>query len=292
MKKIKVFLAGLIMLVFMTGMLPLQTKAQGQGSVNLQYFYDNLSPYGSWVSSPRYGNVWVPDVAEGFRPYYSNGRWVFTNDGWMWASDYDWGWAPFHYGRWVYDRQYSWMWVPGYDWAPAWVTWGSYSGYYGWAPMGPGVAFNIGYHPPIDYWVFVSPMYMMEPGEWSNHCYRGSNNRIRFDERTSLTVVNNITVVNNVHNYNGRRFSAGPTREGYEKAVNRKVEAVSLRDNDKPGKVELKGNEARVYRPKVDAADKGTAKPAKVVPIENLKRVNPGKPPQPQHQPKEQVKPP
>ena len=60
--------------------------------VNYQTFYDELSPHGRWIEYPGQGYVWVPDAGADFRPYSSNGRWVYTNDyEWMWVSDYDWG---------------------------------------------------------------------------------------------------------------------------------------------------------------------------------------------------------
>ena len=67
-------------------------------------FRDALAPYGQWVQSPQYGNVWVPSqeiVGSDFTPYYSGGRWNYTDYGWTWVSEYNWGWAPFHYGRWI-----------------------------------------------------------------------------------------------------------------------------------------------------------------------------------------------
>jgi hypothetical protein len=96
-----------------------------QGTVSLQVFYDELSPYGNWVSYNNYGFVWIPEAGLDFYPYSSNGKWVFTDTGWTWYSGYNWGWAPFHYGRWLYDNSYGWMWVPDTEWGPAWVTWRS-----------------------------------------------------------------------------------------------------------------------------------------------------------------------
>ena len=69
--------------------------------ITYQQFYDDLSPYGNWVNYQGYGYVWAP-YEQGFRPYYNNGHWVYTNYGWTWVSGYDWGWAPFHYGRWLF----------------------------------------------------------------------------------------------------------------------------------------------------------------------------------------------
>src|SRR4051812_8663529 len=83
-----------------------------------QVFYDELSPYGTWVYDPDYGNIWVPDVEEDFQPYATRGYWALTSYGNTWVSDYDWGWAPFHYGRWRFDNYYGWTWIPGYEWAP------------------------------------------------------------------------------------------------------------------------------------------------------------------------------
>jgi hypothetical protein len=97
-------------------------------------FYDDLSPYGQWVQTPEYGRVWIPDAGPDFQPYASNGHWVMTEYGNTWVSDYAWGWAPFHYGRWYQDRYRGWAWIPGRDWGPAWVSWRSGGGYYGWAP--------------------------------------------------------------------------------------------------------------------------------------------------------------
>src|SRR5438552_2831857 len=67
---------------------------------SFQLFYDDLSPYGTWVSYPSYGYVWVPSMGAGFVPYSTGGHWEFSEYGWTWVSDYAWGWGPYHYGRW------------------------------------------------------------------------------------------------------------------------------------------------------------------------------------------------
>ena len=105
-----------------------------------QDFRDALSPYGSWVSTAEYGQVWIPSTAvvgADFTPYYSGGRWNYTDYGWTWVSDYSWGWAPFHYGRWHVIGNYGWCWIPGRIWGPAWVHWRMGGGYVGWAPLPP-----------------------------------------------------------------------------------------------------------------------------------------------------------
>ncbi|MBM4345484.1 MAG: hypothetical protein FJ100_19095, partial [Deltaproteobacteria bacterium] len=118
------------------------------------YFAD-LTGYGSWVSTPQYGRVWVPyaNRTAGWRPYFF-GRWLYTAYGWAWHSEESWA-ATYHYGRWGWVTGYGWVWVPGYTWAPAWVVWRHGGGCVGWAPMGPDYA--VGAHVDIhySYWIFV-----------------------------------------------------------------------------------------------------------------------------------------
>jgi hypothetical protein len=129
-----------------TGNKPEQTPTK-------ENFQRTLSPYGRWVSTPEYGEVWIPNVSGDWRPY-TNGEWANTDYGWTFVSYDPWGWAPFHYGRWFYYNPYGWAWIPGYEWAPAWVTWRYGGGYIGWAPLGPfGV--GLGYYGYPSLWCFV-----------------------------------------------------------------------------------------------------------------------------------------
>ncbi len=114
---------------------------------NYNIFYNSLAPYGSWVTVPSYGYVWQPTCAvatPGWRPYWNNGCWAWTDAGWYWNSSYSWGWAPFHYGTWVQAPSVGWCWVPGSTWAPSWVTFRYGGGYCGWAPLPPGCGFSTG----------------------------------------------------------------------------------------------------------------------------------------------------
>lgn len=116
------------------------------GSFGLSDYYDDLEPYGTWVSV-SYGWAWCPlDVSASWRPY-TVGRWVYTDWGWMWISADPWGSTPYHYGRWAYDDFYGWIWVPGDVWAPAWVTWRYGGEWIGWAPLPPefGWSTSIGF---------------------------------------------------------------------------------------------------------------------------------------------------
>src|SRR6185503_15331676 len=56
-------------------------------NINIGTFYDDLAPYGYWVSyHGRY--VWIPeDMDDDWRPY-TEGHWVYTRRyGWMWVSE-------------------------------------------------------------------------------------------------------------------------------------------------------------------------------------------------------------
>jgi hypothetical protein len=113
-----------------------------------EYFYDSLSPYGTWVDVDGYGRCWRPTVCTtvpNWRPYCDRGRWVYTDSGWYWMSDYSWGSVAFHYGRWFSHPRWGWCWWPNNVWAPSWVTWRYTGDYCGWAPLPPNSIYTPGY---------------------------------------------------------------------------------------------------------------------------------------------------
>lgn len=216
-------------------------------NVTYQDFYDDLSPYGRWVDYPGMGYVWIPDAGPDFRPYSTNGHWVWTDDyEWMWVSDYDWGWAPFHYGRWDFDSYYGWYWVPGYEWSPAWVAWRDGGDYYGWAPLRPGITisinFNIGsYSPPFDFWCFAPRRYITSPRIY-DYCV---------DRRQNVTIINYTTIIVNNYHYNDNYgFRSGPRRYDAERYCGR-ISPVRFRESYRPGRSEFRNNEVTIYRPQV-----------------------------------------
>ena len=114
--------------------------------VTVNYFYNTLAPYGSWVVVGGYGRCWRPTVCvynSSWQPYCDNGHWVYSDCGWYWASSYAWG-ATFHYGRWFRDASFGWCWYPDTVWAPSWVTWRYSNNYCGWAPLPPHTAYQAG----------------------------------------------------------------------------------------------------------------------------------------------------
>src|SRR5579872_312323 len=237
---------------------PKQGMAQEGGYVTDQEFYDNLQPYGTWVSDDRYGNVWVPDVDEDFRPYATRGHWVVTDYGNTWVSDYPWGWATFHYGRWRYDDYYGWEWVPGHRWAPAWVSWRHGGGYYGWAPLMPGISVSISfgrsYRVPDNYWVCAPEAYIMRP----------DINNYYVPPTRSVTIIHNTTIINNTYVNNNVTYVAGPrVQEIRQVTHNNNVTVYNINNAPRPGAVNITNNTVNIYRPAVRTAP--DAHPARVV---------------------------
>src|SRR5262245_51598658 len=76
-------------------------------------YHDELAAYGSWVSDPTYGDVFVPSD-RGFEPY-TRGYWVDSPDGLVWESSEPYGRVTEHYGRWAYDDGRGWRWKPGHE---------------------------------------------------------------------------------------------------------------------------------------------------------------------------------
>src|SRR5262249_8173381 len=115
---------------------------------DVNYFYNDLSPYGTWVDLAGVGWCWQPRIVlinRGWRPYCDGGHWLDSDCGWYWQSDYSWGWAPFHYGRWQLHNRCGWVWVPDKVWAPSWVVLRSSRDVCGWAPVPPRAVLDVGF---------------------------------------------------------------------------------------------------------------------------------------------------
>ena len=256
-----------LMLCIVTCIAPQKASAQG-ASVSFQVFYDELTPYGTWVDTPDYGYVWVPDVAPGFTPYATDGYWVFTDQGWTWVSNYSWGWAPFHYGRWYTDPVYGPMWVPDNQWGPGWVTWRRSGNYYGWAPIGPGISLDVAYsniyNVPNNQWTFVR----------DRDFGRSNINNYYVNSSNNVTIISNSIVINNTRIDRTRnvRYNAGPDRSEVEKRVGRTFTPIVIKESSKPGQ-NLKNNQLQLYRPQVqkDISTGRKPAPSRVESLQNVK---------------------
>ena len=210
-----------------------------------QEFYDQLSPYGNWIAYPDYGYVWQPNVDAGFRPYVTDGNWVYTDYGWTWASDFSWGWAPFHYGNWFYDDNYGWLWEPGQQWAPAWVTWGQSGDYYGWAPIPPRENAYGNWRPRDQDWNYIQAQNI------------GMANVKNYVARDNRGFVNNTTIIKNANtnNFSENRhtstgiYNRGPNVNEVENFTHSKIQHVTVSVNNRPGQTSVNNNQLNVYRP-------------------------------------------
>lgn len=236
-----------VLLLMLSAVAPWAATAQPSVSVTYQTFYDELSPYGRWVQDPDYGYVWLPNVGPDFQPYSTNGYWAMTEYGNTWVSNYDWGWAPFHYGRWRYSDYYGWSWLPGTEWGPAWVSWRSGGGYYGWAPLGPSVNINLSFGPryvvPNTAWVFVPQQYLVSP-RWHDYYVRPARN---------VTIINHTTIINNTYVRNNCTYVAGPRRNELEAVTRSRVNVYNVSNVNRPGRVAVRQNALGFYRPDVRA---------------------------------------
>jgi hypothetical protein len=185
-------------------------------------FHAPLASHGSWVEVRSYGRCWRPaSVAVEWRPY-AYGSWVWTDYGWYWESDEPWSWACYHYGNWVYESDFGWIWVPGIEWSPAWVSWRTGGGYWGWAPLPPRGVVIV----PRAF-VFVETRRFHEP------------------IRPTTVIVNNPTIINKTTEIRNTRreirdaqdapaarvvVNEGPKREEVEKATGKKVRTMAVRD--------------------------------------------------------------
>ncbi|MDP9047125.1 MAG: hypothetical protein M3N14_03250, partial [Bacteroidota bacterium] len=240
----KIWSIGMLSALLLTA-LPGKTHAQEGRYISNQEFYDYLQPYGTWVEDPEYGDVWVPEVAEDFRPYASRGHWVLTDYGNVWVSGYPWGWATFHYGRWRYDDFYGWEWIPGNEWAPAWVRWRHGGGYYGWAPLMPGISitlsFGRGYREPDNYWVCAPQEYVNSVNVYN---YYAPPSR-------SVTIIRNTTIINNTYVNNNQTYIAGPRPQEVREATHQNVRVYSVNNVSRPGNPTINNNSLNIYRPAV-----------------------------------------
>src|SRR5580765_211864 len=194
--------------------------ARAAVDVSFDFFYNDLSPHGSWLVSGSYGRVWQPrEYRPGWNPYY-DGHWEYADVGWVWVSDYQWGAVPYHYGTWVMDASYGWVWVPGYTWAPAWVVFRQGPEAVGWAPVSPEFSIGISfgsrgyYEPPPSAFVFVPVREFAAP---RIRPYVVPEQRVTTYIRNTTIINNNLIVQNNVV------VNRGPDVRVVERAAGRTI---------------------------------------------------------------------
>jgi hypothetical protein len=197
-------LLGAIILTVLSLFFPAPAEAGLDVSVSLSVFFDELSPYGQWVTIGSYGEVWCPrDMPAGWQPYL-NGKWCFTHYGWTWVSFDPWGGDPYHYGTWVFTDDWGWVWVPGTIWAPAWVTWCDDGTYIGWAPVPPTLSVSVAGSAGAS--VFLPPR---------NYVFVPVRSFVGVDARAvRVDPVRNVTLVSHARRFTSFGVSGGIVRTG------------------------------------------------------------------------------
>jgi hypothetical protein len=221
--------------------------AQNYTDVNTSYFYNYLSPYGSWVYMRPHGYVWIPrHMGYRWRPY-TYGRWVWTDYGWTWISEYEWGWVPFHYGRWGWDDDFGWFWVPGTVWGPAWVIWRSSDLYMGWAPLPPDAEFGMGiglsgyFDIPSHYWIFIEGRYFLEPRLYTH----------ALPYERNLTIVNYTMLHKNIVVRDNKIINEGIDANVIRNVTGKSFSRELIRDEARPGLTRAGAGEVRIFRPTI-----------------------------------------
>jgi len=228
---------------------------------DVNYFYDNLSPYGSWVELDGVGWCWQPRVIainREWRPYCDGGHWVDTDAGWCWQSDYSWGWAPFHYGRWYRHADCGWVWVPDRVWGPAWVLWRDGGETCGWAPLPPhaifdvrlgwrfngvsvGLNFDFGLRPEHFNFVAVRDFVGHDLG----------HHRLAPVEVTKI--YNRTTIINNYRVDHNTIINGGVPVARVAAATHTQIQKVAIRDTPAGANVHATPGASVVYRPQLKA---------------------------------------
>lgn len=209
--------------------------AQTRSSISIE-FRTALTPYGSWRTVGRWGEVWIPArVGRDWQPY-TVGNWVYSEDyGWYWISDSseaEWGWIAYHYGRWAFDDAAGWVWVPDNVWGPAWVDWRNSDEYVGWSPLPPDEAV-VAYRENPKVWTFVRAPELIAP--------RLRIAALSINQRQ--TILSRTSVINHTLISNGRRFAVNPgiAPAVIATAARQSVRTVQVRPHVVAGTTDIRG---------------------------------------------------
>ncbi|MEO8513244.1 MAG: DUF6600 domain-containing protein [Ignavibacteria bacterium] len=224
-------------------------------TVSFQSFYDVLSPMGEWIqitkedidddlsdgdgegissftsglSEEEFLFIWKPSVETNWKPYV-NGKWEYSDHGWLWVTSDKWGNSTYNYGRWWNSPKYGWVWLPGYTWAPAWVKWKVTNDdkYVGWVALSPKAKWNSDkgiteetykFRNKDKDWIFV------ENNSFGTDITPG--NIVKQDENSSL--VKNSISITDLKTEDDRIVNKGPDVNRMEEKTGRKFQRKKLK---------------------------------------------------------------
>jgi hypothetical protein len=127
------------------------------------------------------------------------------------------------------------------------VSWRRSPGYYGWAPLRPGISISISfgsdYYEQNDRWIFVRERDIVRR-DVSLHFVSRTRNR---------AIISTSSVISNSRNDGIRNavYIAGPDRDEVQRTTRTRVNPVTVREHDRPGQ-RLEKNEIQLYRPQME----------------------------------------
>jgi len=239
------------------------SRGQTNSAVTLDFFYESLDPYGHWMEVSDYGYCWQPrNVGPNWSPY-SEGRWLYSDVGWIWVSDEPYGWAVYHYGRWANLASVGWIWVPDTEWGPGWVSWRQNDQYVGWAPLPPEARFrsSVGFSSWVDRYYGIGPGHyrFVEARNFGSPRLQ----TVFIDQSQNLTIINRTTNITNIRYENNTVFNEGPrydmlsrmTAEPIRKYRIQRRQDLTRESNNKPDDFFLAREEQEtlsVFAPPID----------------------------------------
>src|SRR5690606_32690303 len=137
---------------------------------------------------------------------------------------------------------------------PAWVSWRSGGGYYGWAPLGPRMGIAVNVVIPAAHWIFVPQRYIA-----SSRIYRYYT-----PYRNRVNIYNRTTIINNTYVYNNRTYVTGPRHSEVERVTRSRVAIRDINSTSRPGRASVNNRSVSLYRPEVDRSTRSSARPSRV----------------------------
>lgn len=134
------------------------------GKIDFDQALEQLKPYGTWA---KVGEKWAFTPNDHMVPY-TNGRWLYSESGWLWQGNSPTSWATEHYGYWKRGADKVWAWFPGPHWLPQIVELRSSAAGIGWRCAEVDRDGNFVESPSdrftkIDEWTFVKPAVFAGP---------------------------------------------------------------------------------------------------------------------------------
>jgi hypothetical protein len=134
------------------------------GKIDFDTAIELINPYGTWA---KVGDKWAFTPLDHAVPY-TNGRWLYSEYGWLWKGNSPHSWVTEHYGYWKRGEDKVWAWYPGPHWLPQIVEIRASPAGIGWRSAEVDADGNFVEAPAdrftkTDEWTFVAPAVFAGP---------------------------------------------------------------------------------------------------------------------------------